>query len=876
MSFAVEPGVLVGRYRLVRRLGVGGMGEVWAAVDTALEREVAVKVISLLARADPEARERFRREALVLARLAHPNVVRVFDVGHLVAPGGESIPYLVMELVHGESFAEELRRGPVSPQRALTVLEQVARALAAAHRVGVVHRDLKPSNILVGEEGHISVVDFGLARLLPEEGVWESLESLTTSGVVLGSCAYMAPEQASGGRATPASDVFACGIILYEALSGQKPFNGPTPVAVLRRVVEGRYPPLAEILSGVPPALVAVVDRCLAREAEQRYPNGAALHADLVRLQQQLEATQSLSPTRTLTRMSVEALRRRRRRRLATWAAAVTAAVVLVGAAGVHVGRRGWERVRPDPGGWEVRQLYGGPGWVQAPDWSPRGTTLVFEHNDGVTAEILALELADQSVRLVARERPGVVLARPRFSPDGRRLAFTAVADGGHEVHVVPAAGGAVVATIPGADHASWLDADRILFTRPSDKRNALFVRDLARNSEELFLAAGEDVSWWEGKPRPGGGLALLGGGSDIAVRLFVMGAGKRQPKAWTSSAQAVTGYAWTPRGNALVASMGGRLYLVREEGVHQLLPEMTTLGGAALSPTGEQLAWTRRETQTDLLAFAPGVASTRCVLCGVRNAGWGSVGPGGLVAYRRQDGSSRRLVLRLPGGEERFLSPSNEDASCPSFAPDGSRVAYLVKGAGGTELRVVAVAGGESVVLAERVEPSEFPSWSPDGRWIAFAAGDPVNVWVVSAGGGAPRPLTTAGGDYPVWSRDGRYIAYLRWTDATDPDQGAWVIPAGGGIPRHVSTSPTALGWGRDGTLWQVRRGEAGLELWGATVDHWQFGKVSAIPLPTPPGVHAEHLPFTVAPDTGELVLIHRSVYGELLLFSGIDARRW
>ena len=877
MALTLAPDVLLGRYRLVRRLGVGGMGEVWEAVDTALEREVAIKVTSHLGRVDDELRERFRREALVLARLAHPNVVKVHDVGSFSGPGGEQLPYLVMELVRGQSFAHELRLGALPPRRAVAVLEQVARALAAAHRAGVVHRDLKPSNVLIGEEDHIYVVDFGLARLLQQEGAWRSLESLTTSGVVLGSCAYMAPEQASGGRAVPASDVFACGVMLYEALAGVKPFDGPNPVAILRRVVEGRYTPLTELMSGVPPALAAVVDRCLARDSERRYRDGAALHEELLRLRQELDNAASLSPTRSLTRMSVEALRQRRRREFLARGAAAAALAALAGITGVQLGRVGWERARPDPGSWEVRQVFGGPGWVQAPDWNPRGTALACERNDGRAAEIFILEIGDPSPRVVAREAAGTALARPRFSPDGRRLTFTAIAGGAQEVRVVSAAGGTVLASIAGADHATWLDDERILFSRPDGGRHAIWLHHLGSGKEEVYVASDGDTSWWEAKPRPGGGLALLGGASDIAVRIFVTDAPHRPPVPWMAAPQSVTGYSWTPGGRSLVASIGGGLYLLRAKDARPLLPEVTPIGGAALAPDGRSIAWTRREAQTDLLAFVPGRTEIRCVLCGVKNAGWGSVGPGGAVAYRRQDGESRRLILRLPGGEERFLSPPGEDASCPSFSPDGARVAYLVKAAGGIELRVVAVMGGESVLLAEGVEPAELPSWSPDGRFVAYAGGDPVNVWVVSAGGGPTRQVTTAGGDYPVWSPDGRFIAYVVWTNAADPAQGAWVVPAAGGAPRRVSPSPTALAWSQDGTvLYQVRRAGDALEVWAAQVGRWDFRRLGPVPLEGAPAVHTEHLPVSVDPTTGEVVIIHRSMYSELLLFRGADPARW
>jgi dipeptidyl aminopeptidase/acylaminoacyl peptidase/tRNA A-37 threonylcarbamoyl transferase component Bud32 len=875
MALDLTSDALLGRYRLVRRLGVGGMGEVWEAIDTSLQREVALKVISQVGRADDAMRERFRREALVLARLSHPNVVTIFDVGTVEDQHGDAFPFLVMERVRGHSLGDELRQGALSPQRAVALLEQVARALAAAHGAGVVHRDLKPSNVLIGADDHVTVVDFGLARLLQQEGL-TALDSLTSTGVVMGSCHYMAPEQAVGGHATPASDVFACGVLLYEALAGARPFEGINPVAVLRAVAEGRHDPLQDVVSGVPPGLAAVVARCLARDQERRYEDGAALLAELSHLRRELGSA-AVAATRSLVRVSVEALRQQRRRRLLRWALVIGGVAVVASLAGVLVGRFDWQPRRINPGRWELASLLQTSGWVRAPSWNPQGTLVAVERNDGIRAEILVLDVRNGGSVSVAQEQGGAILARPAFSPDGRRIAVSRIDEDEQRVLVLPATGGTPIAVVDGADHAAWLDDEHLLFSRPRKQGNDLWVRDLAGGKEEVYLAADAQRSWWAGPRRPGGGLALLGGSSDIAVRVYVQARPGETPQAWTKAEMPVGVLGWVPDGSALLVAIDDRLVLLRARGAVPLLPAVSRIDGGALAPDGTRLAWVRNEVHTDLVDFDPASGKWSCLACGIRGLGWGSVGPDGTVAYRRQLGPQRSLFVRTTEGQERRLLPPGEEGACPSFSPDGSRIAYLSPSPRGTALKVIAVGGGEPVTLADEVERSEFPSWSPDGRQLAFAAGSPVKVWEISSGGGGRTLVTPAGGDYPAWSPDGRWIAYSVWTDASDPSQGAWLAPAEGGAPRQIGREPTRLGWSPDGrTLWQVRRGGGGLELWAAHPPRWQMTRVGPLALGAPPAAHAEHLPFTVDPSTGRLVFNRRSVAGELLLFSGIDAKDW
>jgi serine/threonine-protein kinase len=251
--------LLAGRYKLVRWVGGGSMGEVWEATDTRMDRPVAVKVLRPTHTEDPVAIERFRIEAKLGAQLDHPGIAKVHDV-NADGRGGEP-PWMVQEFVAGEPLTELLRReGALDPARAASIAAQAADAAHAAHRIGVVHRDLTPRNLLVAADGSVKVTDFGIARS-------ESAAPLTVAGHVIGTPAYLSPEQVRGGTATPASDVYTLGVVLYECLAGRRPFDGSNPIEVARAHLERVPPPLPTTIPG---PLRAVVISALAKEPENR------------------------------------------------------------------------------------------------------------------------------------------------------------------------------------------------------------------------------------------------------------------------------------------------------------------------------------------------------------------------------------------------------------------------------------------------------------------------------------------------------------------------------------------------------------------------------------------------------------------------------
>ena len=317
--------MLPDRYANVERIGLGGMGEIFRAEDTSLGRTVAIKVLAERYAADESVRARFTREALAAARLSGaPNTVTIFDVGE-----SDGQPYIVMELVAGGSLADRLADdGAQPPARAIAWLDDAARALDAAHELGIVHRDVKPGNLLLDAEGHVKVADFGIATAT-------GLDSLTQAGTVLGTAGYLAPEQARGERTTAAGDRYALGVVAYELLAGRRPFERESPTAEATAHANEPPPPITSVNRQLPRSLDAVFARALAKEPDRRFESCGEL-VDAIRraFRKDAPTTRIAAPVAQAPLPTAAPATTRRRRRTAPWPL-LAALVALLAIAGV-------------------------------------------------------------------------------------------------------------------------------------------------------------------------------------------------------------------------------------------------------------------------------------------------------------------------------------------------------------------------------------------------------------------------------------------------------------------------------------------------------------------------------------------------------------
>ena len=275
----LSSGMRIGPYQITDFIGAGGMGEVYRAHDTNLNRVVALKLLPVELAADPERLSRFEQEARAVSSLSHPAIVTIYDAGQI-----GSQPYISMELVAGATLREILKSGAIPLRRALRIAGQLSEGLAKAHEAGLVHRDLKPENVKVSIDGFVKILDFGLAKRVAADTAAEVLASAQTAmqtapGMILGTPAYMSPEQASGGRVEFPSDQFSFGAVLYELLTGRHPFERPTMAETLSAIIREDPPRIADVNPAVPPPVRWIVERCLAKAPDERY----ALTRDLAR-----------------------------------------------------------------------------------------------------------------------------------------------------------------------------------------------------------------------------------------------------------------------------------------------------------------------------------------------------------------------------------------------------------------------------------------------------------------------------------------------------------------------------------------------------------------------------------------------------------------
>ena len=417
---SLAPGTHLGPYEIVALLGTGGMGEVYRGRDPRLGRDVAIKVLPSAFADDAERVRRFEQEARAAAALNHPNIVTIYSVEK-----NDGVLFLTMEVVEGRSLA--IPKGGFAVNELLTIAIPLADAVAAAHEKGITHRDLKPGNVMIGAAGHtgrVKVLDFGLAKLI-DPGLASAGASTmpaspsTAEGRIVGTVAYMSPEQAAGKAIDSRSDLFSLGVVLYEMATGQKPFNGDTGVAVLSSILKDTPASVTDLNRALPRELGRIIRRCLVKDPSRRYQTAADLRNDLEELKHELDSGVAVAADAATgaSRFSIP------------WR---TIAILVALASAVAFA---WLQLRPaDRGSASGEQLFTQlttqPGRQQFPSISPDGQWIVYDGNQAGNSDIYLQSVGGQNPINLTKDSPDDD-TQPAFSPDGERIAFRSERQGG-------------------------------------------------------------------------------------------------------------------------------------------------------------------------------------------------------------------------------------------------------------------------------------------------------------------------------------------------------------------------------------------------------------------------------------------------------------
>jgi len=797
----LNSGTKLGPYEVVGLLGSGGMGEVYRARDSRLKREVAIKVLPQAFSLDADRLHRFEQEALATAALNHPNILAVFDIGT-----SEGSPYVVSELLEGETLRDRLRSGPLPMRKTLDYALQIAHGLAAAHGKGIIHRDLKPENIFITKDGRVKILDFGLAKLTqPETGDHTALPTMThatEAGIVLGTAGYMSPEQVRGIAVDARSDIFSFGAILYEMISGRRAFHSDTAADTMSAILKEDPQDLSETNRNVSPALERIVQHCLEKSPEQRFHSASDIAFDL-------EHLSGISSTTARTAVTAAASAPSRSRFLIAVVGAVGLAAVML-AAGWWLGRAGG----PVPLT-EYKQITFRTGAIGNARFAPDGSVVYSASWDGEDDQLYlartddpgSRELGLKNAELLAISKTGELAIRLNtvVMPGYARRGTLAR---------VPLSGGTPREMLENVQDADWA----------ADGEKMAVVRYLPENSHwRLEYPIGKvlfDSINWISNPKistDGKWIAFAdheNTGGDDEGSVAVIGAdGNEKEKKLSSGWESIEGIEWPPLGDEIwfaCSNTGSALNLHGATLSGKVRTIANVPGGLWLQDTrnGAVLTVTHRE-RIGIRGMAPGGKEERelgwfgwSIARAISRDGHKIVfeeegeggGPNYTVYLRDTDGSP---PVRIGEGDALGLSPDAKWA-----------ITRLAKGG---PLNLVPTGAGETRPLTHDEVSYGRIAWLPDGKHLlayGIEAGHAGRDYLIDLSNGDSKAITPEGVAGVNLSPDGRSTVVL----GADGNWGIWPLDGGGIRPiPGLDSSYYISGWSPDGGSLYVASGRVG-----------------------------------------------------------------
>lgn len=852
---AIEAGMVVSHYQIVGRLGAGGMGEVYKAVDTTLGRTVALKVLPPHLVRNEERTRRFVQEARSASSLNHPHIVTIYEIGQaplLSASGGavpdaEPIHFIAMELVEGVTLKQRIHDDGASLRTVLAHIAQAAEGLAKAHAAGIVHRDLKPENIMVSADGFAKVLDFGLAKLTtPQESADAHTRTMplredTREGVILGTVAYMSPEQVQGRTADHRSDIFAIGTILYEAATRRRPFVGDSDVEVMHKILHDKPEPVAEVNAAVPAELRRTIRRCLAKEPERRFQSMKDVAIELAEIVEEYEQLSIAATSSGSGSGSAAALTPAPSSFSVGWKAAIGLVGVMAIAA-IAFGAYQWRQARTAPAGlvafesMKIQPLTSSGRVFHTPAISADGQYVAYVTRDVSGFAVWMRQVATGSEVRIVPEQPTQLQALV-FSPDGHYLYYTSSDQGSANIvyswlFAVPTIGGQPRKVMFDVDTAVAFSPDgtRIAFGRgvPAERQNHVIVAN----------ADGTDPRKLAGFPRlldagtpawsPDGTRIVVASvdmnpGWNVALMEIDVASGSTR-RIGTTRRFSIADPQFLPDGSALLMAAAdaeaGREQIWLQpypDGMPQRVTnDLSNYNGLAMTSDATMIAALKSDAKTALTLRPAGEDAREAPLSPGAQGRVDDISMSrtGVVAYAFITGNTAEIaVLDTPQSAPRVLTRSGRNFG-PSISADGRTIAFSTEGADVPSHIYAIDADGSNLRQITRGTGEAWVDLSADGSMVAYSGLDGAEIWVQPVQGGEPKRLTERASSPARISPDGRHVLFLEWQSAERAAANLKLVPIEGGEPILDMPWPRGLEfrWHPDGKTITFRRLDRGV----------------------------------------------------------------
>ena len=851
-------GTKLGRYEIRSQLGEGGMGQVYLARDTQLDRSVALKILTAEVARDQQRLHRFLQEARAASALSHPNAAHTYEIGE-----AEGVNYIAMEYVEGEGLDRKIAGRPVAVSQILEIAIQIADALDEAHSKGITHRDIKSSNIMITPRGRVKVLDFGLAKLALPQGIPQHTSDSematrvkTSPGIVMGTVNYMSPEQAMGREVDPRTDIFSFGVVLYEMATGRLPFTGETITETIDRIAHAQPEAIARLNYEIPADLEMIVKKALRKDRAERYQSVHDLLVDLRDVRKELEISErlehSLAPATRSTEIpaasavslpaqpisseitspvpaahptsSAEYLAGELRRHKTGVIVGAGLIFIVVAAAGFGIYKLIGSRNQTDKpttgaisANMKIQRLTSNGNALEAAI-SPDGKWVVYVQKDGGKRGLRVRQIATNSdIQIVPPA--DVRIGRETFSPDGNYIYYQLNDQNNPDgiLFQVPSLGGIprkILTNIVSPITFSP-DGNRLAFMRadtPASGEDQLWVASADGSGERKLAARRADTFFNYGgcgwSPN-GNVIACPAGSYSGGFHLFVLAIDAKTGAQIEFSKQRfsdVGRVSWLTDGTAVVINAAesdiynDQLWVISYPAgeAHKITNDLNGYGGTSLTSDSKTLVSVQIDDTSNVwIAPTGNLEQAHQITNGkLEGAGLTWTRDGRIVYMTNANGSDDLSIMNQDGSNQRILTNDPHEDQAPSVSPDGKYVVFTSFRGGFPSLWRMDLEGGNLKQLTDGQEDYG-PKVAPDGQWILFASwrSGRQTLWKISIDGGEPVQLTDRFTWGESFSPDGKLIACFYNEEKPNTPPHLMILPAEGGAPLKIfDLSPTRL----------------------------------------------------------------------------------